>query len=166
MARRPSASEWVRGVTNDGVTLPDQLCEVYRERLRAAGLTLSMDAGTINRTNTIEFRDTEKPVDPGYGPGYELKTLLAGLNVNSDDACGCTHRASVMNKWGPSRCRENRERIVGWLREASEKTEWLTSLRAGWAAVASGLVLQMDWADPLGWLVDESIKRAEERGQR
>jgi hypothetical protein len=35
------------------------------------------------------------------------------------DTCNCKHHVAIMNAWGPNECDNNKEEIIGWLKEAS-----------------------------------------------
>jgi hypothetical protein len=61
-----------------------------------------------------------KPI-PNFGPGTELKKLLAKVGIKATPTCSCNKRAQVMDEKGAQWCRENIDTIVGWLREESEK---------------------------------------------
>ncbi len=81
-----------------------------------------------------------------HGPGTELKALLHSYGIASDVQCGCTDKAHAMNLWGVDGCREHRAEIIGWLQSAARERGWAAQV----AAMAGS-----------GWLVDESIRRAE-----
>jgi hypothetical protein len=66
-----------------------------------------------------------------------------------------------MDRWGVERCTKNRETIVAWLKEGQDRWNWKEKVAAAAKAVASGLALRLSFADPLGSLVDESIRLAE-----
>lgn len=55
-------------------------------------------------------------LDPGFGPGTELKKLLAVAGINADDDCPCNKHAKMMNIWGPDECERRIDEIVEWLR--------------------------------------------------
>lgn len=93
---------------------------------------------------------------PG-GPGTELKALLSEMGLAELPGCQCAARAARMDGWGVDGCRQRRDEIVGWLREGYAAAGWLDRLRAAGKALARGI----NWSDPLGWLVDEAIRRAE-----
>jgi hypothetical protein len=79
------------------------------------------------------------------------------------EACGaCVLRSAEMNRRGVQGCRGTREEIIGWFREAESKTGWL----AKWskAPKAMTIIPVRHWpplGDPIPWIVDESIRRAE-----
>lgn len=55
------------------------------------------------------------------GPGTELKKILEYWNIRPDEDCRCSDRAKLMDRKGPDWCEENRQTIVGWLREEAER---------------------------------------------
>jgi hypothetical protein len=81
------------------------------------------------------------------GPGTELKKLLEQLGFTDSSGCGCDKRAAQMNLWGVAGCQENRDMIIGWLHDQ--------------AGTFERLLLKI--VDPVPWLVDEAIKRAESK---
>lgn len=56
-------------------------------------------------------------LDPGFGPGTELKKLLGAIGIVADENCQCNKRAKLMNIWGCDECEQRTDEIVGWLRE-------------------------------------------------
>jgi hypothetical protein len=107
----------------------------------------------------LEAQATPPPLN--YGPGTELKKLLADLGLNEQGGCGCAVRANQMDNWGVDGCREHREEILGWLREQQEKVGWATKLKAGALAVKTGLAFSLNPFDPAPGLLDEAIRRAD-----
>ena len=101
----------------------------------------------------------------GFGPGTELMNILKTLHVEEKPGCPCRARARQMDEWGPAVCREHLDEIVGWMREGAPRWGWTERLRAAAAAVATGLVFELDWLDPFPTLVTKAIELAEERGE-
>lgn len=103
------------------------------------------------------------PLQPQHprGPGLHLHILLEQLGQQPKAGCNCPLRIVEMNAWGIEGCRQNRETIIGWLKEAYEESTLADRMRARVAAVSSGIAWQIDWSDPFDWLVDEAIRRAE-----
>lgn len=89
-----------------------------------------------------------------YGPGTELKKLLASMGIRPDASCSCNTRASEMDRWGVTGCRMHRDEIIGWLREGYVAWGWRDKLPP--AVQANVAVI-----DPFPELVDEAIARAE-----
>jgi len=74
--------------------------------------------------NPISVKAPVKITVP-YGPGTELKKLLAEKNLVPSHNCGCHARINQMNIWGPDKCQENLKEIVTWLsKEARKKKPW------------------------------------------
>ena len=57
----------------------------------------------------------------GYGPGTELKKMLAKIGIKASPTCSCNSRAQVMDSQGVQWCKDNVDTIVGWLREEATK---------------------------------------------
>lgn len=90
--------------------------------------------------------------------GDHLHELLTKIGLQPTTTCQCEQRRVAMNSWGITGCREHREEIVGWLREAGSQLSYSQQF-AAFAALAS----ESWWSltDPYGSLVDEAIRRAE-----
>jgi hypothetical protein len=56
-----------------------------------------------------------------HGPGYELSKILGRLGIKETPACKCKLRSYIMDAWGPDKCREKADVIVGWMREEANK---------------------------------------------
>lgn len=93
------------------------------------------------------------------GPGTQLKNLLAELGLQPSSNCQCDSRAAQMNAWGVIGCLDNRETIMGWLREEAEKASW-GSLLYGAVKLALGKS-HISLFDPYNSLLAEAIRRAE-----
>lgn len=62
------------------------------------------------------------PIDPfEYGPGTELKKMLAKIGIEASPTCTCNAKAQIMNFHGPRWCRDNLDTVVGWLRDEAHK---------------------------------------------
>jgi hypothetical protein len=99
---------------------------------------------------------------PG-GVGTELKELLASLGLRPSAKCTCHARAAEMDEKGIAWVRDHRDEILGWLRKEQARRGWLQILRAGALAVVSGLAFQLDPRDPAVGLLNEALRRAEEK---
>lgn len=64
---------------------------------------------------------TTPPPPPNYGPGTELKKMLAKIGIRASPTCSCNKRAAIMDEKGIDWCKDNTDKIVGWLREESTK---------------------------------------------
>jgi hypothetical protein len=65
-----------------------------------------------------------KPKPVGYGPGTELKKMLATIGITAEPTCKCNARAEEMDRMEqafPGWCEANIDLIVGWLREEAER---------------------------------------------
>lgn len=102
-----------------------------------------------------------QPPAPGYGPGTELKAIIATLGINPSPSCDCNGKALQMDRWGVQKCKDNRETIIGWLRDGQTKWGWREKLTAAAKAVTSGLAFKLNPLDPFPSLIDEAIRRAE-----
>lgn len=58
---------------------------------------------------------------PPFGPGTELKKLLATIGIVATPNCSCNARARTMDANGCDWCEANIDTIVGWLREEATK---------------------------------------------
>lgn len=103
------------------------------------------------------------PLLAGGGPGTEMKAILQSLGLSESSGCGCQDVARAMDQWGPSGCRLRKDQILAHLRQAQARAGWLAKLKAAGLAVASGLALRLDPLDPAPGLLDEAIRRAEQK---
>jgi hypothetical protein len=99
--------------------------------------------------------------DPGFGPGTELKKLLADLGISMSADCGCKAMAKKMNVWGVAGCREHHGKIVAHLKQAAERREWHRKWSASVLVNTAFVGLRVNWLDPIPGLVDLAIERAE-----
>jgi hypothetical protein len=90
------------------------------------------------------------------GPGSHLKEVIAGLGLSAWEGCRCEAAAHQMNVWGVEGCKEHRQEIIEWLKEAYRRLSWKDCLTAAVSAFPFVSLL-----DPIGSLVDEAIRRAE-----
>jgi len=95
------------------------------------------------------------------GPGTELKKILATLGITHQPGCDCNAKAVQMDQWGVAGCRENFDKIVGWMRDGATRWGWSARLLAGAKAVTSGLAREINWVDPFPSLIQLAIERAE-----
>ncbi len=100
---------------------------------------------------------------PDFGPGTELKAIMASLGIEPSPTCDCNGKAIQMDLWGVEGCRENREQIIAWMREGQTRWGWKDKLAAAAAAVKSGLAFKLNPLDPYPSLIDEAIRRAEQK---
>jgi len=64
-----------------------------------------------------------KTIPLGHGPGTELEKLIHKFGLKAVAGCKCRAHARQMNEWGPQKCAENIDTIVGWLREEAQKAK-------------------------------------------
>lgn len=118
---------------------------------------------SLGRIDRVGVQRPFVPAKPPGGPGTELKSLLAELGVGDANNCGCGSKAMQMDVWGVAGCRERRSEIVGWLAEQRRSRGWGATLAAATRALVFGAAFRLSFVDPLGSLVDEAIRRAEEK---
>lgn len=129
------------------------------------GLYLDSYAGVRGReARGGEAIPDAPPPAPREPVGSRLKALLAQLGLPADGCWGCGSLASQMDRWGAEGCRENRDQILGWLRQQQAKLGWAATVKAAVLAAATGLAFKLDPSDPAPGLLDEAIRRAEARG--
>jgi len=110
---------------------------------------------------TLLRRERNYVPPPGFGPGTELKELLESIGIKEDPSCDCNARMEQMDRWGVNGCRQNRETIVGWLKEGKDRWGWREKLKAAIRATTNGLAFQLSLTNPYGSLVDNAISLAE-----
>lgn len=114
-------------------------------------------------SNQEKFRPP-KPIQAWpHGPGTELKAILASLGIQPSVSCDCNAKARQMDAWGPEGCRKNFDIIVKWMQEGAPNWGWLAYLSAAANAVATGLAFKINPTDPFPGIVEQAIKRAEEK---
>jgi hypothetical protein len=105
------------------------------------------------------------PWPPGFGPGTELKKILSSVGIEPKPSCDCNGKMIQMDVWGVEECRENRDVIVGWLRDNADKWGWSGFGKAAIKSVATGLALKINPLKPYESLVDLAISNAEKAEQ-
>lgn len=55
------------------------------------------------------------------GPGSILSNMISAIGIKSTPNCSCRRHALEMNDKGPDWCEQNIDKILGWLKEESEK---------------------------------------------
>lgn len=121
---------------------------------------------TNNHGLTVLSRDpAEKPEKRirlgSFGPGTELKKLIASLGINPSPSCDCNAKARQMDEWGVEGCRERRDQIAKDLSDNAPRWKWSDRVKAAALAVTSGLAFKLSVTDPFGSLVDLAIANAE-----
>lgn len=125
----------------------------------------------------------------GFGPGTELKALIASLGINPGPSCDCNAMARQMDEWGVEGCREHFDEIVDRIKQNQARWGWQESIeenakqeageeapkggwklgdtiRAGWKAVTSGLAFKINPLDPIPSLVKMAIHKAEVKNEQ
>jgi hypothetical protein len=92
---------------------------------------------------TIDVDHPKYPATLHSGVGTQLKKILSTIGIKSTINCSCTTRAIKMNSLGQQWCKDNRDIIIGWLKEEANKRKLPFVKFAGYKLI--------DWA----------IKRAE-----
>ena len=90
-----------------------------------------------------------------------MKALLGELGLTGSMGCGCNVKAAQMDRLGPAGCRKDRDKIIGWLRDAKKLATWKQTYAASTKAVS--IIPVGSWGDPIPWLVDEAIRLADEK---
>ena len=104
-------------------------------------------------------------VENRQGVGTELESILEKLGLEKYEGCECRSVIAKMNRHGPKWCRTRKVWIVSKLKKAKQATGWNLQLKAAAKTFTSGLIFSIDPMDPLGSLVDESIRRYEQKVQ-
>ena len=105
---------------------------------------------------------TVEDILAGTGPGSQLWRLLASIGVHHSPDCPCLSTAAQMNDWTPAGCRAHCAEIVASLESQRHRYGWSGTLKAALQSVRTGLAFRLSPLDPLGSLVDEAIRLAEE----
>lgn len=69
----------------------------------------------------ISAKPAEQKNLVGFGPGTELKKMLAKIGITATPTCSCNSRAAIMDEKGVQWCKDNTDTIVSWLREEATK---------------------------------------------
>lgn len=147
-----AAAGWFRCVHPDIPGTPRHICPSVCETCKVA------EVGEAHQVPLPKGVPGGPPIQPDYGPGTELKKLLAELGLQPSSGCECEARARQMNAWGPDGCREHRAEIITWLKEEADKAGWVQKVAVFWKV--KGCPWFSPLADPFGSLVDEAIRRS------
>jgi hypothetical protein len=77
----------------------------------------------------------------GYGPGTQLKALLASLGVHAVPNCGCADYVALMNAWGVQGTTANKHTVVQWLKAGLNNYDWGTILATAPKAVMAARIV-------------------------
>lgn len=175
----PTLAEWI-----ECVGLPIATCNGYRVRHGLPALTTHPERIPSRSGSQEKSSSRPKACKKPLGVGTELKARLADLDIPAAWCEGCKGRAAKMDREGIAWCKENRDLIVSWLIEAEgtfartaaaearrdgkeptaaqiQKAKSAQRWRTGWAAATK--MIWINPLDPFGSLVDEAIRRAEEK---
>ena len=97
------------------------------------------------------------------GPGDCLREIISQLGLGTAWCEGCVGRAKQMNVWGVDGCRKNFDTIVGWMNEQYRGVTWGQWSLAATKALSSGLIFSLNLLDPCRSIVEEALRRSEER---
>jgi len=98
--------------------------DYYVDNRTCIGCSRCKQPQTVNEITRIiankeRLAKNQKPLlDVGTGPGTYLKTTISWF-MNAPAGCNCEERAAIMDAWGVEGCRENRAKILGWLRDSA-----------------------------------------------
>lgn len=87
-------------------------------------VTLSVSVSMLHRHglfDPVKHSYLVKAVVATKGPGKILSESLHWIAIPDEGSCYCNSRASVMDVWGPDKCEEEIDTIVGWLMEGAER---------------------------------------------
>jgi len=120
--------------------------------------------GRVYRDADSEPLQQEPAVDtPADGPGTELKAMLAEIGANAAGCGGCESLAADMNRWGLEGCRRHRQAIIAHLQRKAAKLGLLELAKVSVSLPGSSWAGAISILDPWGSLVDEAIRRADEK---
>jgi hypothetical protein len=78
-----------------------------------------------------------------YGPGSELKRLLARIGFTAAPGCKCNQRTLLMNQWGADECERRVDEIVGWLREEHDRRRAEVRTSLPWSSIAASALVKL-----------------------
>ena len=85
--------------------------------LRRNTMPPNRTCGTPYLTEVVEKKVSKKRVSMGRGAGTELHNLLKKFRIGFRPGCKCKQHIVEMNVRGVVWCRQNVEKILGWLKE-------------------------------------------------
>jgi hypothetical protein len=157
------------GKGTEGHPCPSAKTRLYQEKWARIRDNKPTIANTTVYPRSTAYSDNRTTIQtvvsiPQHGPGTELKLLLDSLGLHAG-GCGCEQRVREMNIWGIEGCKTNREKIIAWLQTEKSKRSWSEKILAGYHAISLGLAIKLNPIDPIPGLVDEAIRRAEDKIQ-
>ncbi len=131
-----------------GEVLTPEVCEVYRQHW-----LLYKDHLAVSSNTNV----------PSYGPGTEVADILTTAGISAEQCGSCSGFKRLMNSWGTHGCQSHRELIIAHLKAAVNTTSFLEKLSIG---LSVSLNTWFKINDPIGCIVDEAIRRANETNNR
>jgi hypothetical protein len=129
------------------------------------GLEISIRRGSIIRASRCRVADGgyKRGVPRNKGVGTELKKIFTELGIPPTSACQCDAKAREWNANGVEWCQTHRAEIIAHIHKAYSSTDISTIMRAVAMATVTGLVIRINPLDVPGSLLDEAIRRAENK---
>lgn len=109
---------------------------------------------------------------PGWGPGTELKLILASIDIFPSPGCSCNAMAAQMDRWGVAGCKvpENEAKIIETMKENEEswgwKEHWETAGKLAKAQPTVFAKLVFDPTNPQRCLCRAAVKKAIATGKK
>jgi hypothetical protein len=155
----PYAHAVCQGVSLEGYPrVTAQKSQAFRRKWR-----LQLEGATTlpEQLATPSLGDAVPPqTPPGFGPGTELKKLLASLGLTGEAGCGCEAWTNAMDRGGAAWCQAHRGEILARLRSQQASLGWVARVRTAALAVTTGLATRLAIGDPAVVLLDEALARA------
>lgn len=101
------------------------------------------------------------PWPPGFGPGTELRKMLASIGVHQIPGCDCLSKMIEMDVLGVEGCRAKQDDLAKYLKDNAPRWGWEGILNAAVWTVLTGMVFRINPTDPFPSLIKEAIRRAE-----
>jgi hypothetical protein len=94
----------------------EQMCKFRKYTLEEVSESI------IKKDGEIWYVDDEhKDFPHSHGVGAELKKILRLFGIKATPNCSCNQKALEMDARGIQWCKDNREKIIGWLEEEATK---------------------------------------------
>jgi hypothetical protein len=87
---------------------------------RRCGRTFSAPLGRLRAMCVPQQAPVAREAAPVYGPGTELKSLLAAFGIIASPTCKCNKMARQMDVWGPDASLSHMEEIVDVMEETAK----------------------------------------------
>lgn len=160
---------FVEGLNEDGSAW-DQKGTLAKPQIRAE----EWDALTANPSPAVPPKSISAPTPtviykkphPAASKvkvGDELHELLSSIGITEKAGCNCKAKQSMMNQMTLEGCKKSRHQLAGMLRDEAEQRSYGDKIKAAAKSVTSGLLAKIGIGDPYLGLIDEAIRRAEEK---